>query len=80
MKSRILSFLIIFTFVLSACAPGSTPSPTAAEKPSETAASPEVQTPNAGTDECLACHTDKDLLIATAKPVEAAESESKGVG
>ena len=80
MKSRILSFLLIFTFVLSACAPGSTPAPTALDKPLETAANPEVQAPTAGADECLACHTDKDRLIATAKPVEAAETESKGVG
>ena len=32
-------------------------------------------------NECLTCHADKDMLIATADPVEdVAESESSGVG
>lgn len=31
-------------------------------------------------NECLNCHSDKDLLIKTAKPEEVVESESKGVG
>ena len=31
-------------------------------------------------NECLNCHSDKDLLIETAKPEEVVESESKGVG
>ncbi len=48
-----------------------------AAAPEPTSATPA----EAGTNECLKCHADKDRLIETAKPVEAvAESESKGVG
>ncbi len=79
MKSKFLSTLIVVFFLLSACAPAETPSPTATteEKPVETEAVVEVQPE---TDECLACHTDKQRLIDTAAPVVEAEGESKGVG
>ena len=79
MKSKLLSILIVFFFLLSACAPAETPSPTAEvdEKPVETEAVVEVQ-PEA--DECIACHTDKQHLVDTAEPVLDAESESSGVG
>lgn len=79
MKSKLLSILIVFFFLLSACAPAETPSPTAEveEKPVETEAVVEVQ-PEA--DECIACHTDKQQLVDTAEPVLDAESESSGVG
>lgn len=79
MKSKILSTLIVAFFLLSACAPAGTPSPTATaeEKPVGTEAVAEVQ-PEA--DECVACHTDKERLIETAAPVVEAEGESKGVG
>lgn len=77
MKSKILSTLLVTFFLLSACAPAGTPPPTATDRPVETEAVVEVQ-PEA--DECVACHTDKQLLIDTAKPVVEAESESSGVG
>jgi len=31
-------------------------------------------------DSCLACHTDKDSLVSTAKAEEALESENEGEG
>jgi hypothetical protein len=78
-KSKLLSFLIIIAFVLSACTPAATTTPAATENPVEAETSPEVQAVN-GTDECLACHTDKERLIDTAAPVVEVEAESKGVG
>ncbi|MCK6539760.1 MAG: hypothetical protein L6Q26_06845 [Anaerolineales bacterium] len=79
MKLKLTSALIVFTFLLTACGKAVTPSPiaTAEEEPVETEAVVEVQ-PEA--DECVACHTDKQRLIDTAKPVVEAEGESKGVG
>ena len=80
MKFKILRFLIMAGFLLSACGNRQTtptPSPTEAETPVETEAVAEVQ-PEA--DECLACHTDKQRLIDTAAPVVEAEGESNGVG
>jgi len=77
-KSKIPSILIVFFFLLSACVPAETPSPTAAaEKPVETEAVAEVLPEK---DECVTCHTDKQRLIDTAKPVVEEESESSGVG
>ena len=77
MKSKLLTTLVVTVLVLSACVSAETPSPTATEKPIETETVVEVQPE---TDECLACHTDKQRLIDTASKVEDDESESTGVG
>jgi hypothetical protein len=59
--------------------PAETPSPaaTAETTPVETKA---VVKAKLEADECLACHTDKQRLIETARPVTEVEGESRGVG
>lgn len=48
----------------------------ATEAPAAPAAAPAVET----VDNCVDCHTNKQMLIDTAKPEEPVESESEGVG
>ena len=55
------------------------PEPTASAVPTtEPTQTPEVIA--SVSDECLACHMDKEMLIETAAPEEKAPSESSGVG
>ncbi len=49
----------------------------AAPEAGEMAAEPTVEPV---TDECLACHIDKELLIQTADPIEEVVSENEGEG
>ncbi len=78
MKTKTIGFLLTGVFLVAACATAKVESPTATIMPAKTAVVPEST--HEAARECLACHTDKQRLIDTARPVEVAESESKGVG
>lgn len=76
-KKVLAGLLLLLGLLLSACS-RSVETPTATEAPAETEV---VATIAPDAAECLACHTDKQRLIDTAKPEEiAAETESSGVG
>jgi hypothetical protein len=83
MRKLFIALSIAGLFFLAGCAT-STPEPT--PKPEPTALPTEVPTlvptpvPTEVVDYCVDCHTDKEQLISTAKPVVEAESESSGVG
>lgn len=74
---KFLVVILLVSFWMVGCK-AATPAPTSisTDLPSAVPASPTVE----AVDYCVSCHTDKEELISTAKPVEAAESESKGVG
>ncbi len=55
--------------------------PIPTEEPEPTATTAPTETPEpVEADECLACHMDKEQLIATAAQVEEVPSENSGVG
>ena len=84
-KIRIFLPLVLTMLLmsLSGCA-GVTPVPEEmhADEPEEAAPAPKDATvvETADPDHCLDCHTDKDRLIETAKPVVEKEKESEGAG
>ena len=86
MKRQILTTLIIAVVFISGCAapkPASTAEPLEPIVPvAETEAATETPSDSetAKVDYCITCHTDKDALIANAKPEEEVVEESEGVG
>ena len=79
-KLKNIVFLTFVLFVLSSCTTKS-PTPTAAVTDvTESPTAEATATVAPVTNECLNCHTEKQRLIDTAKPVVVAEAESKGVG
>ena len=54
------------------------PEPTAV--PTETPEPVPTPEPTEMVDYCVSCHTDKERLISTSKPVVETEAESSGVG
>jgi hypothetical protein len=85
----------LVVLLLAACTPAAAPEPTATLAPTETnTPPPPTHTPEPTptdtpeptpteivvVDYCVACHTDKDQLILTAKIEEEVEEESEGVG
>lgn len=57
------------------------PTPTEEPEPTTTTTTAPTETPEpVAADQCLACHMDKDQLIATAAQVEEVPSENSGEG
>ena len=83
MRKLFIFLSITCLFSLAGCTTA-TPEPT--PEPEPTALPTEVPTliptpvPTEVVDYCVDCHTDKEQLISTARPVVEAESESSGVG
>jgi len=56
------------------------PSATPTQEPTPTSEPTATPTEEVVGEACIGCHSDKERLVALAKPEEPAEEESKGVG
>lgn len=76
---RILPLALLLSITLWACAPAPKP-PVATDVPIQAPVPEKVDFQVVESDECAACHIDKQRLIDTAKPEEIVEAESSGAG
>jgi len=76
---RIVLWSLSLSLVLWACASGAETA-TPPVVPTEALIPAVIKTEVHASDECAACHTDKQRLIDTAKPEEVVETESSGAG
>lgn len=84
-RIHIILLLGLGLLVLTACTPKSTVTPMPAETKTTATLVAAIPTQPVALEpvvnNCVTCHTDKDMLIQTAAPEEVAgESESEGVG
>lgn len=84
-RTQLLTILGLGLIFLSACSAKTPAAPTPQTTPiqvTNTAAVPTIPVVlEPAEDNCITCHTDKQMLIDTTAPVEpVAESESEGVG
>lgn len=81
MRKLIVLLGLSCLFFLAGCNTSTpTPEPEPMPLPTEEPTLVPTSVPTEVVDYCVDCHTDKEQLISTAKPVEEAESESSGVG
>jgi hypothetical protein len=89
-RNRVLVLFVFLLLLLSACRGQATPEPTASAQPESQSptATPVLQATEVvlveptvqAVDYCLDCHTDKDMLIATAREEQEVINENSGEG
>ena len=79
--SLLLCFFFMFACQQEAKVPATETGESATEIPASPASPTEVNTPEAqASNGCIECHSDKQLLIDTAKPEEVVIAENEGEG
>ena len=84
MRKIWLIFFILSFLILNGCQAATpvetTPTKVSVEEDPTTAPAKPTEEVVEIVDYCISCHTDKEMLISTAKVEEVLESESSGVG